>query len=289
MVEKVKHQHLIKTKAFWFFLLVPVVGGIILAGVIAFNEPNLSPCFSSSCVQNFFTLYKFPVACAGLALPLVAMVAAIHRSKEAALQISIGQQQYHEAVLNNRFGNYLKHREGFDKLLDGFVQRENLSGDRQLFIAIAKLYADLYPESGFNNPNWLGSHDKVFFDELESIKGELHCEVIAGVKNFDFDRFVSALGRMQEKLNISYIPCRYLYTPMNDVMVRVPAKMKPHYAFGLAAFDALETYMHVAVYTGGRQVNLLADIKTLWLTDNIKNCEGKYGFQESPDLFETSA
>nr|NLU60051.1 hypothetical protein [Pseudomonas sp. BIGb0427] len=45
-------------------------------------------------LKNFFGHFKIPLTIMGLSLPFVAMVAAIHRSIEAATQIEVALKQY---------------------------------------------------------------------------------------------------------------------------------------------------------------------------------------------------
>lgn len=119
------------------------------------------------CTKLFYR-FKFPITIAGLSLPFVALVAAIQRSKETSLQISLASMQYGEAIKNNRFGNYLKHREGFDKLIEGYNKRAKGETVQKPVIETPSLYADLFSDSGFNNQNWHGQHNIKLFEAIET-------------------------------------------------------------------------------------------------------------------------
>ncbi len=207
----------------------------------------MSWCFAEECVRTFFTVYKFPIAISGLSLPLVAMVAAIHRSMEAAHQLN-------EALLNNRFGNYLKHREGFEKLLDGFCERENKGLERGLLVMAQKIYAELFPDSGFNNKSWNGRHDSGYLGKLDE-----HVEVVMsgaarGSSGFDFSCFLDSVSYLSREMHISYSPYSWVRLAGNDVSSGnrfvVSSLLAEKYAFVIAVSDILEVYMLLKIYAG---------------------------------------
>lgn len=49
----------------------------------------------------------------GLSIPLSAIAAAIHRSEETSRQILLTQSQFNETLTQNKFSNYIKHKEDF--------------------------------------------------------------------------------------------------------------------------------------------------------------------------------
>lgn len=164
------HKPLASTTLFWCALLAPLsVGGGL--GLLIFFSTDLGGfCGESVCVRNFFDAFKFPLAIMGSSLPLVAMVAAVHRSKEAALQIA-------EVIKNNRFGNYLKHRETFEKLVDAFCARHGASIDTKVGVRSHRLYARLFPRSGYGVLEWAGEHDVECWEKVESKIKEIHEEL----------------------------------------------------------------------------------------------------------------
>jgi hypothetical protein len=203
-----KHKPLVFTWLFWLAVLLPVVLGMVLGLFIGFSSELGSLCFRADCVQVFFNTFKFPIAIMGLALPLVAMVAAIHRSNEAALQIKITSAQYGEAIVNNRFGNYLKHREGFEKLIGSYCANSVHGSECKIEVRMGSLYGRLFPESGFNNVRWTGQCDasrlelgvmcaKIIMHEAKAAKEEFNCYAL--IKSID------ALLRL---FQINYYPCK---------------------------------------------------------------------------------
>lgn len=166
-----QHRHLVRTFSFWLALAFPLGSAFILSALI-FNSVEVNGfCFTPDCISNFLELYKLPIAIAGLSLPLVAMIASLHRSREAALQIDLGQQQFGEALKNNIFGNYLKHRDGFFTLLDRYSKEESME---KLAIKIDQsgLYVALFPKNSFSTLNFKGSG--AHWEKLESSINNLY-------------------------------------------------------------------------------------------------------------------
>ena len=204
----VNHKHLAKTKLFWLVLLIPIFCGATLGVFIAMAEQPLAWCFKAACVQAFFEIYKFPIAIAGVSLPLVAMVAAIHRSIEAALQISYASKQFGEVLSNNRFGNYLKHREGFEKLIEGYCSRRHYRNGCKTIVLTHGVYGKLFPEASFGNVNWNGQFD---VDRMANL--EKHAKVVVEqyskpVEEFDCYKFLVSVKFLVGVFSINYAPQR---------------------------------------------------------------------------------
>lgn len=274
---------------FWVALLTPIFIGGALASFIALNEQELSWCLTSKCVQYFFEIYKFPIAIAGVSLPLVAMVAAIHRSSEAYLQIKNSQRQFEEAVSNNRFGNHLKHREGFEKLLTSYVDIENGDFDRRLHISLTRLYSYVYPDSGFKGSDWVGQYDVDIMDKMKNC----HCVLVEEVKkdsgDLDFERFIISLNDLVRLLRMGYSTRKYLVfhdSSGKQLNIPIPKTLKPHYGVVVAAFDAIEIYLHVAAYSGLKVVDELKDFDTDVCIENIEGCRGLYVITNPMSLIE---
>lgn len=203
-MEQEKHKHLAQTGIFWAALTVPIALGAGLAGLISFSSENMSLCFTSQCVQTFYNDYKFPIAIMGVSLPLVAMVAAIHRSVEASKQIDMAIRQYGEAIANNRFGNYLKHREGFDKLIDAYCARRYFNDDCKVYVITSSVYASLFPEASFDNVNWNGQYDAKFYARVEKHYVALMSLMSGDPKDFDCGEFLYSLSLLMKSLSINY-------------------------------------------------------------------------------------
>lgn len=211
------HKHLAKTKLFWLVLVIPIFFGTTLGFFIAAAEEPLEWCFNAVCVQTFFEIYKFPIAIAGVSLPLVAMVAAIHRSIEASLQISYASKQFGEVLSNNRFGNYLKHREGFEKLIEGYCSRRHHRNGCKTFVLTHGLYGRLFPEASFGNVNWNGQYDVDRMAKLEK-----HAKVVVEqyskpLAEFDCYKFLVSVKYLAGVFSINYSPQRKVTILKNGI------------------------------------------------------------------------
>lgn len=142
-----------KTTLFWLAFLGPIAIGSTIALAI-YRSVNLgSMCFTTECINFFLNTFKAPIAIAGASLPLVALIATLHRSKETAIQITIGLKQYQEALNNNIANNYLKHRDGFYSLAKRFCEEES-TPDEKVTIDYSSLYVELYPHNNFSKFDW---------------------------------------------------------------------------------------------------------------------------------------
>lgn len=199
-----KHKTLGRTCLFRLSLIVPLSVGLLLGVAVFFDTELGGVCFSSSCVQNFFSHFKFPITIMGASLPLAALVAAIHRSNEAALQIDYASKQYEEAVKNNKFGNYLKHREGFEKLLSSYIDKDIGPDKPKPSINPSSIYSRLFPDSGFNSKKWFGEPGEKVFGDLERDFALLLGNIKEEGRQFDFSEFMSALCRVALIYGVNY-------------------------------------------------------------------------------------
>lgn len=232
-----QHKHLGETLSFRCALGIPLALGAMLGALITHSEGLMSVCFNYLCVQNFFTIYKFPIAIAGFALPLIAMVAALQRSREAALQLD-------EAQLNNRFGNYLKHREGFESLINNFCDKSNIGVPRTLDCDSFKIYRAVFPESGFNNPLWLGKFDDVVMRQYDEQADRLLAEVEKKGNDFDIMALMDAMKDLRTSMHISYGKYRMAsYTIDGESRsFSVPSLIDKRFCLVVCLVDVLEVY-----------------------------------------------
>ncbi|MBH3308909.1 hypothetical protein I5P84_05500 [Pseudomonas mosselii] len=202
-LESGSHKHLAQTYIFWLALGVPLIASAILAACISMATDLGQLCLESTCVQNFFDIFKFPIAIAGLSLPLVAMVAAIHRSIEASTQINIAIKQYGEAIANNRFGNYLKHREGFEKLIDSLCARRNLDETSKLYLVNATVYSRVFPDASLKNEGWAGQFNSEWVNELRYNWVRLEAQLKSN-SGYDLEVIVESVSVIAKALTINY-------------------------------------------------------------------------------------
>jgi hypothetical protein len=181
----------------------------VLGIIIGVNSSLGDICFASDCVNYFIEVYKVPLAISGFSLPLVAMVAAIQRSKEALVQIRIGHQQYYEAVKNNRVGNFLKHREGFYKLVENFCDVESDNRVKcTVRVDVGYLYMKLFPRHSFNSLEFDQEQSEWWVrlrDSFQRMDNNIsNGEVFSGA--FDLGSFLYDLQRVQYILTIRLSP-----------------------------------------------------------------------------------
>jgi hypothetical protein len=150
-------------------MLIPALLATLVATTIFLSSPSISFCFSSECWGYFFQLYKMPITIAGTSIPAAAIIATLHRSHETAIQISMSFRQYEEAVNNNRFGNFLKHREGFIKHMEGVVIGLEHKGVK-CNVDSGALYHAAFPKNGFESFEWASDiNQAIWVDSQESI------------------------------------------------------------------------------------------------------------------------
>ena len=249
-----KHRPLASTWLFWVALTVPLLLGATLGVLISISTNSNELCFKPDCVERFFYIFKFPIAIAGLSLPLIAMVAAIHRSNEASLQIKISSSQYEEAIKNNRFGNYLKHRESFDKLIDGHCSATHYGEKCKIIVRKQELYSSLFPDSGPSNLDWSGEYSAERFE-----LGEMCAKLIIHLsqtskENFDAEPVIESIYAMQKLLQINYSPFKAVeIEPLGENPARnivLPGQSSIQNGLALAALDCLSMLAIIRSYIG---------------------------------------
>jgi hypothetical protein len=268
---------LVSTWIFWLALLVPILFGMTLALLIAYSSELGDTCFRAGCVQSFFEVFKFPIAITGLALPLVAMVAAIHRSNEAALQIKITSSQYEEAISNNRFGNYLKHREGFEKLIAGYCADSVHGEGCRIVVRSASLYGRMFPGSGFNNVSWTGQCDEKRL-ELGNMSAKIIVfQAAASREDFDFFMFMKCLDAMVKLFQINYFPYAFISVESLEekvgLEVLIPGYSSKSKALIFAVSDCLALLALFRSYVG---INKSDDLVVAKYLENLEGNLSEY-------------
>ena len=204
---KIEHRHLLKTWYFWIFLILPLFSGAVLMLAISQAEPKMSLCLTSQCVQFFFNTFKFPIAIMGSTLPLIAMIASIHRSLEANHQINLVSAQYSENIKNNRFGNYLKHREGFDKIIQSVCVHDAKGKPFETNVDSTTLYGEVFPSSGYRNVDWNGEWSQAWLSNVNADAAIIVSEMRKASENqFDATIFFRASASLIRDLRITHDP-----------------------------------------------------------------------------------
>ncbi|MEZ8696480.1 hypothetical protein AB6D84_05120 [Vibrio lentus] len=104
------HQSILELKIFKVLLSVQLVIALVSAILIISNSP-LYFSFNYEGFNYFFNVFKFPLAVLASIIPVVALIAANHRSEQTKEQIRVTNSQ-------NNFTNYYKHLEEFEKFAE---------------------------------------------------------------------------------------------------------------------------------------------------------------------------
>ncbi|WP_444913688.1 hypothetical protein [Microbulbifer sp. TRSA007] len=121
-------------KRFWYALGAPIASCLIASIVIIFNS-DLQWDFSHKGFNDFHQIFRIPLAILALALPIVALVATIHRSAQLSETLK-------RAEIQNTFANYYTHRKEFLELLKQLEVDHGIS-----FSGRAGLYAKIFPNN----------------------------------------------------------------------------------------------------------------------------------------------
>ncbi len=104
------------------FISLPIVWGVIgiltlssilVATLITVNSDFVWN-FDYQSINKIFTIYKLPLTILALIIPIVALLAANHRSEQTKAQILAANEQ-------NIFANYYKHIEEFEKFIGSHI------------------------------------------------------------------------------------------------------------------------------------------------------------------------
>lgn len=134
---------------FWVFSLSPIAIALLCGIAILLAEPQLNACFSSLCFSNFVKIFKIPLTISALSIPAAGIIAAIHRSSETQIQISLARKSMDITNENNTFSNYIKHRDDFEKTLkkiEGYGSKNAFT-----FANPEKLYKKLFPKNSYTH------------------------------------------------------------------------------------------------------------------------------------------
>jgi hypothetical protein len=116
----------------WFAILLLIIISVIISGIIIYKTPLIFD-LSSSGFNYFVSVFRFPLGILTLIIPIVALLAANHRSEQTKEQIKV-------TGIQNNFANYYKHLEEFIKYFDKQKDLEHITGARYI-------HKRLYPDS----------------------------------------------------------------------------------------------------------------------------------------------
>ncbi|EJG1583068.1 hypothetical protein CIF45_RS22770, partial [Vibrio parahaemolyticus] len=101
------HKSFISLPALWGVVVALSLFSLVLAFIIVANS-ELDVDLSFTGFNNFLTVFRVPLGILALIIPIVALLAANHRSEQTKEQIRVTNQQ-------NNFANYYKHIEEYEK------------------------------------------------------------------------------------------------------------------------------------------------------------------------------
>lgn len=124
-IHYVDNRSITQLKLFWFMMLFPICLGLAVASSIYFNgEYYFKPDHMG--FNNLYDDFKVSFWVSGLSIPLVAMVASMHRSEQDARQIEVSKKQIEIQRIQNNFVNHFKHIEEHGKAIDSFINKKNV-------------------------------------------------------------------------------------------------------------------------------------------------------------------
>lgn len=151
-----KEKSLFQLKRFWVsaFLILLVA---FLSAIYIFCTSNLVYVSGYKGVNGFLEAYKVPLGILALLFPVIALVAASHRSEQTKKQIIISESQ-------NNFANYYKHVEEFGKLIEKSKVKYSIKEQRVSF-----LYTRLFPSNTSMNFEFISHGTNGGISFLETI------------------------------------------------------------------------------------------------------------------------
>ncbi len=148
----------------WVVVITFVLLATVTAGTIALNS-NLELSLSYSGFNRFITMFKVPLGILALIIPVVALLAANHRSEQTKAQITSNTQQ-------NKFSNFYKHVEEFEKYIEANIDTANFT-----IPSIRQAHRLLFPSS-FDGDFSIGQsvlkHTNDLSSDLVSLIGHFH-------------------------------------------------------------------------------------------------------------------
>ncbi|QLE96334.1 hypothetical protein [Neptunomonas phycophila] len=131
------NKTLTQTFLFRAFFWGPIAVTIISAGIIYYcNSENIDFSTKIEKINLLFVQFKVSFLLLGSTIPLTALSASIHRSKQTQAQIS-------QQMIQNQFSNHFKHLEEFKKAFS----HEEKKFINQIWDSIELMHSAFYPET----------------------------------------------------------------------------------------------------------------------------------------------
>lgn len=159
-------------------LLLLTIVSAFAAVVIVFNSKIVAD-FSYSGFNYFLIIFKVPIAILALNIPIIAILAAFHKSEQTRLQIKLSDGQ-------NLFANYFKHIEEFVKHIEKFE-----SDDERFRCDARRLHYKLYPNAAEGDYD---ISDEMAAKMIDLIK---YCKKISAGYDFDENIDINIVAKKQ--------------------------------------------------------------------------------------------
>ncbi|MCH5651191.1 hypothetical protein [Pseudomonas syringae] len=142
------HTTLLKLKTVVYVIASIFALAAIVALTIAYHTLGLKYNLSSEGWNNALDIFKVPLGLLAVAIPLIALLAANHRSVQSKAQMELTQFQINLTQTNNYINNYYKHVDEFQKYLGShhFGFTEEKEGQPKVAYP-RKLHKALFPEA----------------------------------------------------------------------------------------------------------------------------------------------
>lgn len=103
------HKSFLNLKILWIVVGIHAAIALVTAFFIIYNS-ELQPSYTYVGLNNALNIFKIPLGVLALIIPIVALLAANHRSEQTKEQMRL-------ASANNNFSNFYKHTEEFESYL----------------------------------------------------------------------------------------------------------------------------------------------------------------------------
>lgn len=103
------HKSFLSLKVLWVTVAIHTITACLITTIIIYNS-NLLPDYSYEGLNNALNIFKVPLGIMALIIPIVALLAANHRSEQTKEQMRLTSE-------NNDFSNFYKHTAEFESYL----------------------------------------------------------------------------------------------------------------------------------------------------------------------------
>ena len=199
------HKSFLSLKIVWVMVSFLLAISISSVFVIVINS-ELESDYSYSGFNYFISVFKFPLAITALIIPIVALLAANHRSEQTKEQIRVTNSQ-------NVFSNYYKHIEEFTKYLEARVEKN---------VDLRFAHNNLYPNASEGDYN-ISPKIMTLLSALDGVTADI-------IKHYPTDETMPANTTLMKKyygiINEMY---GFIYRDRDDYLQHITHKNSKEY------------------------------------------------------------